>query len=72
MLIETVPFDVKDEIKQQLKGSTETIKEEFKKEKPKKFILKTLLSGLNGLIRTVEFGAAATAIIQFVGKIQFK
>lgn len=64
-----VPSDVSKKTKQQVGEIVETIEAELKQKKPKKFTIKTLLNGLNGLVRTAEFTAALAAIIQFVDKI---
>ncbi len=68
-LMKEVPAGTSDETKKQVEEVTEAIENELKKEKPGKFTIKTLLSGLNGLVRTAEFGAAIVAIAQFVDKI---
>ncbi len=69
-LKDEIPSDAPEELKQHVGEIAESIEAELKKKKPKKFVLEALVKSLDGLIASVEFGAAVAAIVQFVSQIR--
>lgn len=58
-----------DEDKESAQEYIEVIEDELNKPQPKKSLLKTAIAGLQAIKGTVEFGAAVTAIFQFIQTI---
>lgn len=63
------PADISDEDSEILHDNLERIEQELKKPEPKKGIVKNLINGLKAIGRTVEYGAAVTALYMFVAPI---
>lgn len=64
-----IPEKINEEDKKTVDESLAAVEEELKKEKPRKSVIKTLLTGLKGIISTAEFAAAVAGIITFVGTL---
>lgn len=64
-----IPKETSEEDKKTISENVAAVEEELKKEKPRKGVINTLLTGLKGIIRTTEFAAAVAAIINFVGTL---
>jgi len=63
---EGVKSNLSKEDKETLSNSLEIINDEIKVEKPRKAYLSTALTGLKAIKGTAEFGAAVTALYQFI------
>ena len=66
-----IPSEVDVDDKVMIEESVKAIEEELRKDKPQKGKVNILLKGLNTVIKTAEFGAAVTSIIQFVQGLNF-
>jgi predicted RNA-binding Zn-ribbon protein involved in translation (DUF1610 family) len=64
-LLQAIPQDASKETTEQIKESTETIKAEMQSPAPKKNMIKTILAGLGGVVKTIEFASALATLAQF-------
>jgi hypothetical protein len=66
-LLQAVPPDTPKETTEQIRESIETIQAETRSPTPKKNLIKTIFTGLGGIVRTAEFAVALAELAQFFG-----
>ena len=61
-----IPHDILQDDKNTITENLEVVEEQLARPIPKKSVMTTLLTGIKAIAGTVEFGAAVTALIQFI------
>jgi hypothetical protein len=64
-----IPHDISKEVKEQVDESIDAIKAELQSPQPKINVIKTLITGLRGLVNTAGFAAATITILEFIDKL---